>query len=453
MKKKKVKRVLDSEDEGSGGFLTARGLITAHPTPPPHTGTSGLKLKLAPGGHNKSRPQSHALDPSPTPSASGISSGPGGNIDWSVPPNPQRPLVPPRPGVQKPLKGGPKRQADVNEDFSDKKAPSQIAVQTFWQNIEPYIRDVREDDLAMLNFKADTPDSYIIPQRGRHYTDIWDEEDGNPTGSTSRYPIPSARHPPNGVIQPIPHTIPTEMRDINLIQENRGLGALTERVVAAVIGGPDIAEVNKEAAEKKPEPEESSREGARVDVVELEEKVKKELRTVMLLGEHEEFNPADRDDDDISSSLRQCQRLLAQQVQINDARKAKLAKVARDRLAYGEYQTVLDEMEKQIESSWAKRVKKYGSGGKQVIKDGVISGQGRPVVPDSLKQKLSVRDRWIHSVGKTMRDRPAGEVVGLPVKSIFEGIGNDTEEKDEKAIDESMEVDEMDADEVDGMAV
>lgn len=188
------------------------------------------------------------------------------------------------------MKPGPKRQADVNEDFSDKKAPSQIAVQTFWQNIEPYIRDVREDDLAMLNFKADTPDSYIIPPRGRHYTEIWDEEDGNPPGSTSRYPVPSARLPPNGAVAPIPHTIPTEIQDANLVQENRGLGPLTERVVAAVIGGPDIAEVNKEAAEKKPEPEISSREGARVDVAELEEKVKKELRSVLLLGEHEEVS-------------------------------------------------------------------------------------------------------------------------------------------------------------------
>lgn len=290
VKKKKMKRVMDSDDEGPGGCpRLAIADFEAHPTPPPHTGTSGLKLKLAPGGHNKSRPQSHALDPSPTPSTSGTS-GPGGNIDWSLPPNPQRPLVPPRPGVQKPMKPGPKRQADVNEDFSDKKAPSQISVQTFWQNIEPYIRDVREDDLAMLNFKADTPDSYIIPPRGRHYTEIWDEEDGNPPGTTPRYPIPSARLPPNGALPPIPHTIATEIRDVNLVQENRGLGPLTERVVAAVIGGPDIAVANKEAAEKKPEPEESSREGARVDVVDLEEKVKKELRSVMLLGEHEEVS-------------------------------------------------------------------------------------------------------------------------------------------------------------------
>lgn len=261
----------------------------AHPTPPPHSAsTSGLKLKLAPGGHQKSRPPSHA-DPSPTPSASTAGTQPPNNIDWSLPPNPQRPLVPPRPGVQKPLKAGPKRQSEVDADYSDKKAPSQIACQTFWQNIEPYIRDLREDDLAMLNFKADTPDSYTIPPRGRHYTEIWDEEDGNPLGTTPRFPIPAMRHP-NGA-PAIAHFVPSETRDQNLVEETRGLGPMTERIVAAVIGGTDIAAAAKEEALKIPEPDsEGSREASRVDVVDLEDRVKKELRSVMLLGDHEEVS-------------------------------------------------------------------------------------------------------------------------------------------------------------------
>lgn len=141
------------------------------------------------------------------------------------------------------------------------------------------------------------------------------------------------------------------------------------------------------------------------------------------------------------------------QTAINDERKARLARVAKDRLAYGEYQNVLDEVEKSIEAAWAKRTKKHGSGGKQVLRDGVISGPGRPPVPESFKQKLSVRERWIKQVGKTMLDRPMGEVIGMPTKSIYEGLREGNEEKDEKAVDESMEVDEADADEVEGMAV
>jgi len=295
-KKKKPKRVLDSDDEGTSAWTnkTQQGTAdnpAAHPTPPPHSAsTSGLKLKLPPGGHQKSRAPSQA-DPSPTPSsATATGPQPGSAIDWSVPPQPSRPLVPPRPGIQKPLKPGPKRQADVDEDYSDKKAPSQIAVQTFWQNIEPYIRDIREDDLAMLNFKADTPESYVIPPRGKHYTEIWDEEDGNPPGTTPRFPVPSMRRG-SGPTPPLQPFIASDVRDPQLQEENRGLGPMTERIVAAVIGGDDLAQAAKEAAEKNPEPaEDGPAEAAKVDVVDLEDRVKKELRSVMLLGEHEEVS-------------------------------------------------------------------------------------------------------------------------------------------------------------------
>lgn len=276
-------------------------LTAAHATPPAHgQSTSGLKLKLPNGSNNKSRP---SIDPSPTPSSSTLSAGQGGgNIDWNLPPPPQRALVPPRPGVQKPLKPGPKRQADVDEDFSDKKAPSQIAVQTFWQNVEPYIRDVREDDLAMLNFKADTPESYVIPPRGRHYTEVWDEEDGNPPGTTPRVPVPAMRQPTTN--QPVVHCVPTDLRDPNLAEESRGLGPMTERVVAAVVAGNDLAEAAKQEASGKPEPFEENPQAPRVDVVDLEDKVKKELRSTMLLGEHEEVSLGNVLPADISLTLR-----------------------------------------------------------------------------------------------------------------------------------------------------
>lgn len=99
------------------------------------SGTSGLKLKLS------SQP---AYNPLPTHST----------VDFTLPPPPLRQLIPPRPISHKPPKPGPKRQADVDEDYSNVKVSGQVNFQTFWQGVEPYVREVREDDLAMLGFKV-----------------------------------------------------------------------------------------------------------------------------------------------------------------------------------------------------------------------------------------------------------------------------------------------------------
>lgn len=152
LKKKKFKRVVDSDDESRA---QARSSVLASPPHPIHTtSTSGLKLKLS-STHPKSRPHPHP-DPSPTPSGHTPSASAlaGASIDFSLPPNPARPLVPHRPGVQKPIQPGPKRQDEVDGNFSNTKAPNQVAFTTFWSSVEPYLREVREDDLTMLGFKV-----------------------------------------------------------------------------------------------------------------------------------------------------------------------------------------------------------------------------------------------------------------------------------------------------------
>lgn len=62
-----------------------------------------------------------------------------------------------------------------------------------------------------------------------------------------------------------------------------------------------------------------------------------------------------REDDEIAASLRACQRLLRQQVHINDTRKARLAERVRDRIAYQEYEHLRDGLEAVVEGAWNKR--------------------------------------------------------------------------------------------------
>jgi transcriptional adapter 3 len=153
-----------------------------------------------------------------------------------------------------------------------------------------------------------------------------------------------------------------------------------------------------------------------------------------------QFDPTKREDDEITSALRQCQRQLLQQVGVNDARKTRLAQVAKDRLAYAEYLTVLEGLEKSIETEWAKRVKKHGLTPKKNS-----SGQtSRPPVSENLKKLVATRQRWIDTVGQVMREKK-GDCYGLPMKSIYEGISaGEDEEKDERSVEDAVQVESGD---------
>lgn len=133
---------------------------------------------------------------------------------------------------------------------------------------------------------------------------------------------------------------------------------------------------------------------------------------------------------------------------VNEARKARLVKQAENRLAYNEYQAYLDAMDKFIETEYAKRVKKHGSGGKKKLINGQIVGEGRPAVNPELMRVVRLREQWVKVVGAVMKGRPEGEVLGIPEHSVYEGIGEG--DKDDKAY--AMEVDDPDAEE-DGTAV
>ena len=83
------------------------------------------------------------------------------------------------------------------------------------------------------------------------------------------------------------------MRDENLVDELRGLGSLTERVVAAVLRDEFTLDQVRQAVEGRGlDSDDLTDDGNRLDVVALEDRMRRELRSVMLLGEHEEVSLA-----------------------------------------------------------------------------------------------------------------------------------------------------------------
>lgn len=307
----------------------------------------------------------------------------------------------------------------------------------------------------MLNFKADAPESYEIPAKGKHYTEVWDEEDGLPIGTTPRLPVPSMRHSHGSAGGPSRLVPATDLREEHLVEENKGLGRLTERLIAGIVGGLSKSKKETTVTDTNTNLYDGNRDLTRLDVVDLEERMKRELKGSILINDQDEVSTllaasqlmleqadgqhaSNREDDEITAALRQCQRLLLEQTQINDARKSRLADIAQHRLAYAEYTTSLDGVEKSIESAWTKRVKKYGAAPKKSTANANgDTTNGRPPVTDNVMRLVQTRQAWVDTVGRTMKARPRGEVTGIPEQSVYEGLG---EEVDEKVVDEAVEL-------------
>lgn len=126
----------------------------------------------------------------------------------------------------------------------------------------------------------------MVPPLGRHYLDQWEDEDNGlapaPQGSTASLDVP-----------PLQRVRPEAITEDALGMENVYLGPLSERLVSAVAvqnkdaqDGPSADGDGKWAAETAEiVPEYPPPRTTVLDAVELEERVRRELRFVGLLAE------------------------------------------------------------------------------------------------------------------------------------------------------------------------
>lgn len=130
------------------------------------------------------------------------------------------------------------------DDFSKSKQPSQTLVTTFYTSIEPWIRPIKEEDVGFLEYTADEVEPFVVPQLGRHYAEVWAEEDhalyGGPLPGTAAAQYMAGQittsHPRLGSL---PRWEPSTLAEPDLLTEERGHGPLTERVLSALLPAPD----------------------------------------------------------------------------------------------------------------------------------------------------------------------------------------------------------------------
>jgi transcriptional adapter 3 len=118
-------------------------------------------------------------------------------------------------------------------------------------------------------------------------------------------------------------------------------------------------------------------------------------------------------DDEIAARLRLLQSRLREQALVNGARKARLAELVKERMAYQEYQTILEDLDSQVQAAYLKRTRTMGKKPKKARPGASASslaaaaaaaaaggvGTARPGIGDMTRTLMERRRRWIDNIG------------------------------------------------------
>ncbi|KAJ5403563.1 hypothetical protein N7509_003434 [Penicillium cosmopolitanum] len=326
-----------------------------------------------------------------------------------------------------------------DKDFSNAKPSNQVSANTFLAYIEPYVRPLTEEDIAWLRERGDRVTPFMNPRRSKKsYRQIWSEEDGvsydQDQDDKDQLPLNQGR----GSID----TLTDEKAETNEVS----IGPLISRLCSLLryehrtlpedkdnagstngdlpttsgLGGDSMdldqpnGELDSKPGEKPLPPATAFRDAsptgfktsvAKLDHAQLDERAKAELRYIGFLGPDDNPDYDAHFDDEVSERLRLLQSELKKQIVVNNARKARMMKIAQEHMALLEFTTIQDDLDSQVQQAYLKRTRTMGKskkgsqakhrpggagGGSHVAGAGV----SRPAVGDAAKIVMDRRKRW-----------------------------------------------------------
>ena len=152
----------------------------------------------------------------------------------------------------------------------------------------------------------------------------------------------------------------------------------------------------------------------KLPVTEMDERLKAELRYIGFIGQDAEPDYEGHFDDEVAERLRTLQAELKEVSILNGARKARIETLAKDQMAHQEYSTILDDLNNQVQTNFAKRnrtapkkkpVKRPGGagGGSHAVGGGAGGGGSssvaRVAINDQTKQLMNRREKWANQIG------------------------------------------------------
>ncbi|KAM0287984.1 hypothetical protein ACHAQH_000052 [Verticillium albo-atrum] len=349
-----------------------------------------------------------------------------------------------------------------DKDFSNAKPSNQISFSTFSAYMEPYFRPFTEEDLGFLRERGDRVAPFHMPKRGkRHYTEIWAEEDGAMQVDSPAKREKLAPNAPRGNIDVMDDAVgetdklsvgpllsrlvsimrPESRPPVDEEKPNVNGGANGDISMSGSING-ENGDLNMSFGDDKPPavppaafmPESNSESWKKathpkLDYAQVDERIKQELKHMGFLPQEgpieSEYDGAF--DDEVAARLRLLQDRLRSQMLINGARKARLTELVKERMAHQEYQTILEDLDSQVQAAYLKRTRTMGKSKKAKRPAGnaaaaaAAAGMARPGIGDVTKMLMERRSRWIGTIGSVFEDENLGKVprVEKPGSSIF----------------------------------
>lgn len=362
-----------------------------------------------------------------------------------------------------------------DKDFSNAKPANQVSANTFQAYIEPFVRPLMEEDIAWLKEKGDRVTPFIMPPRGKkHYKDTWAEEDGSMNIDRTNgdsLPLNQGRGSIDQVTDDTAETDqvsvgPMVSRLYSLLryehrapaEENLTNGTANgEPSTNGALNGGDSMDLDNpapEQSENKPLPSATSFPdasptgfkvpAAKLDHAQLDERLKAELRHVGFISPDDNPDYDAHYDDDIAQRLRLLQSELKKQITINNARKARILDIARERMAHQEYTTIHDDLDTQVQQAYLKRSRTLGKSkkGSQAKNrpgaGGAHIGAARPAIGDAARTLMDRRKRWEDCIGPVFQDCKTS-VPGVG-ETVFEpGVMAEFEKAEVEGWDEEQE--------------
>lgn len=287
--------------------------------------------------------------------------------------------------------------------------------------------------------------------------EVWENDPDVPFHGS---PAPGPHH---DIDNCVPHGSVDGLREDQLdAMDLVSAGPLAERVLSALVEEKVAEESNPDKDGDAVNSLDSTNGGGqswrvamnKADYASFEERLKGELKYIGLLtisednlglGNDDGINWNSREDDEICQELRKLHKLLRQQSLENMARKMILERKVEEQLAYQEYATILDDLDKQVGDAFNKRTKSIkakkkrsiGGAGGGSSAGGQVAGKTteKAGIGDGTKAIIERRKRWIEKVGPVFR--PIEKFIRVPTTqeggTIYENLDEYIKKAEEEA--------------------